>query len=286
MRSTVQEQWQRAGNLASSTHAGVFVYFDTSAIPMPPARESRSVDVRRTADVWYALPQITDGERCVVLVRVRSAAIAQLTPLRERSLLGPCAYYAAFGQPGPNVRRWLEATDYRGARQPDWDRPRAPAVDASAIYALGSEAGRCLTGSRAHCRKAIGGVPGDTTRIRVVDGNSSGEARGGRTIALGEASTRFLADAVRELGPSRFASFWSSNMSTDSAFLAASGVSLDQWTAQWLERSYGAPRSMRVVRARDLLWLAVALPLLVLIATGRRERVLTERFRLATGEAS
>jgi hypothetical protein len=111
MRSTVQEQWQRAGNLASSTHAGVFVYFDTSAIPMPPARESRSVDVRRTADVWYALPQITDGARCVVLVRVRSAAIAQLTPLRERSLLGPCAYYAAFGQPGPNVRRWLEATD-------------------------------------------------------------------------------------------------------------------------------------------------------------------------------
>jgi hypothetical protein len=98
---------------------------------------------------------------------------------------------------------------------------------------------------------------------------------------LGDASPRFLADAVRELGSDRFAQFWTSSAAIESAFAGAANVSLDDWTARWLERSYGKQHGRPAIRLPDLLWLTVLLPLFVLISAGRRERVLTERLRLA-----
>jgi hypothetical protein len=98
---------------------------------------------------------------------------------------------------------------------------------------------------------------------------------------LGDASSRFLADAVRELGSARFAQFWTSSAPLESAFAGAANVSLDEWTARWLEHSYGKRQRSPAIRMPEILWLVVLLPLLVVIAASKREWVLSERFRLA-----
>lgn len=282
MRAVAQAEWRRAGSQASPRHAAVFVYFDTSTIAGGATPNGhRTAELRRPADVWFALPEVTDGERCVVLVRVRVPSVAQITHLGERSLLGPCAYFAAFGKPGPSVHRWLEATNYRAARYPDWDRPRAPSVDVAAVYSLGPEAIRCRTGKSGGCATALRTTGASGVPSRVIDGNSSGDGGRRRTVLLGDASPRFLADAVREFGSDRFAQFWTSSAPIESAFAGAANVSLDEWTARWLERSYGKQQGPPAIRLPDLLWLAVLLPLFVLISAGKRERVLTERLRLA-----
>jgi hypothetical protein len=282
MRTIGVNEWRRTGNRAPANHAAVFVYFDTSTIAGAGSPNNpRTAELRRPVDVWYALPEATDGERCVVLVRIRDSTVAQLTDLGERSLLGPCAYFAAFGKPGRAVHQWLEATNYRGIRVPDWDMARAPTIDEASLYTLTPEARWCLTGKPGGCARALNrhAVPGPATR--VVDGNTSGEASRHRTLRLGDASPRFLADAVRELGAPRFAQFWTSSAPLDSAFAGAASMPLDDWTAHWLERSYGKPKRLAVVRDQDILWFAILIPVLMLVAAGRRERVLVDRFRVS-----
>ena len=286
MRTVVQNEWHRVGSSASASHATVFVYYDTSTFAgIASPNNRRTAEVRRPADVWFALPQITDGERCVVLVRVRATTVAEVKHLSERSVLGPCAYFAAFGKPGTAVRRWLDATNYRAALLPDWDKPRAPVVDPSAIYTLDTEASRCLTGDRRGCADALG-MNALTAGSGTVGGNSLGEGSRGRALVLGEAAPRLLADAAREYGLTRFARFWTSNAPLDSAFAGAAGVSLTEWTGQWLEGTYGKPQRSRSVQLHELFWLAVLIPVLLLIAAGRRERVLAERLELAPASPS
>ena len=86
-----------------------------------------------------------------------------------------------------------------------------------------------------------------------------------------------LADAVHDLGPERFARFWRSDASTAEAFEAAAGIPLEVWTRRWLVRTYGDARGDPVPRPADLLWLAAALPALLVIAARPRERLLVER---------
>jgi hypothetical protein len=287
VRTVAQNEWRRVGDGASASQAAVFVYFDTSSIPGAAVpNQRRLVEPRRPADVWYALPEITDGERCVVLVRVRTAAPAQLAHLRERSLLGPCAFFAAFGKPGRAVHQWLEATGYRAASLPDWDKPHAPNADAGAIYALQPEASRCLTGQAGACAAAV--RVGATSRpvTRIVSGNSIGEGSSGKALLLGEASPRFLADAVREFGRPRFARVWTSDAPLDSAFAGALNVSLTEWTTRWLARSYGSPQRVSVIRRQDLIWATLLIPVLIVIAARKRERVLVEWVRLIPGTAT
>ena len=281
MRTVAENEWHRAGDSASASSASVFIYFDTSAIAGASSPNNRrALEVRRPADVWYALPEITDGERCVVLVRVRTTTVADLTPLGERSLLGPCAFFAAFGKPGAAVRQWLDATRYRAAYFPDWDRPRVPSADPAAFYTLDPEASRCLTDRPGGCAAALGRNAPAGSPTRFVAGNSPGEGSRRSALRLGDGAPRFLADAVRELGHSRFAQFWTSAAPLDSAFASAAHGSLDEWAARWLERSYGKPQRLPAVRLQELLGVAVVMPVLMLVAAGRRERVLSERFRL------
>ena len=287
MRTIANDQWRRVSNDASAEHAAVFVYFDTSTIAGAASPNNRrTAEPRRPADVWYALPEVTDGERCIVLVRVRVSAVAQLTQIGEHSLLGPCAYFAAFGKPGPAVHQWLEATNYRATRVADWDRPRAVATDESALYTLDAEASRCLAREPRACARALRRAAATGVPTSAVDGNTLGEGSRHRTLILGDASPRFLADVVRDLGSLRFAQFWASSAPLDSAFADVAHVPLDEWTAQWLERSYGKPQGLAEIQLRDVLWLVVVLPLLVSLGAGRRERVLVERLRVSPTSSS
>jgi hypothetical protein len=95
-----------------------------------------------------------------------------------------------------------------------------------------------------------------------------------RSTTFGIAEDQLLADAARSLGAERFRQFWRASAAPDTAFLAAAGVGLDEWTQQWLSRTYGAAPSRPSVRTRDVFWLAIAAPLTLLIAARPRQRIL------------
>lgn len=296
VRAVARDQWARLGPGASSAHAELFVYFDSSDVPTPVGeprgrRSGRALESRRAVDVWFALPEATDGSRCVALVRLRTLDPTQVERLRTRSLLGPCGFYAAFGAPSVGVRAWLSATDFRAARYTDWDIARAPATDTRMIYWLGSEAARCLTTGGESCLSALRldrGLPAGAShaappapdRALVID-DAPGPRPESQRLSLGDGESHLLADMVRDLGRDRFALFWSAPSPTPvTAFAIASDVGIDTWTRHWLARTYGPPPARPGLRAGELAWLAVALPCLVAAAGRRRDRVLVERLRV------
>jgi hypothetical protein len=289
VRAIVAEQWAALGPRASAAHAQVFVYVDGTTIPRASnaGDQSRALEGRALIDVTFALPDATDGAHCVALVRLRGSSPAHVAALRNQPLLGVCGFFAAFGLPGAGVRSWLATTHYRFARRSDWVVARAPAVDATALYALSDAGGRCLTGEAGGCLEALrvsdSSSPSGPTpagiEVRVIDPSSptyDGVANS-RSAALGGAEDELLADAVRAIGPDRFARFWASSSRPDAAYLAASGVSLESWTQQWLTRTYGTVGQRPTVRLSEFMWLAIAMPFVLFVAARPRERILADR---------
>lgn len=199
-------------------------------------------------EVTYVLPEGTDGRTCLVLV-TRNAS-------RSRSgigLLGPCAFYAAFGHPGAGVRRWLQAVSYSPALESDWRGPRPTGrsedlelldfvsearqwglqevVFGRAYGGMSYTAGGCAAGRLARCAELADRLAPPYARAQP--------GRGIRAAVV----TRFwwtddgnwmLADLTREMGRERFATFWGSPLPRDSAFRAAFGMSLEEWMQRWL----------------------------------------------------
>ena len=290
VRQVANEQWTALGPFASGSNAQIFVYVDSTTIPRAAVvRGVRPLDPRRLVDVAFALPDATDGAHCVTLVRLRGVSPAHVEALRRQSLVGVCGFFAAFGMPGPGVRAWLAATGYRAARRSDWHVARATAVDAARVYGLGDAGSRCLTSQPGACVEALGAADAaprpDLRTLRFYDWAiggtlpSTASALGAPAGALGDFEPEVLVSAVRELGADRFGKFWRSPGSPAAAFQSAFGTSLDSWTHAWVERTYGSIEGRPTIRLRDVVWLALALPLLVVVAAARhRERVLSERF--------
>jgi hypothetical protein len=286
-RRVAAEQWAALGTPVSGTHAQVFVYLDTTTIPRAADSTARRrvLEPARFADVAFALPGATDNRRCVALVRLRGVSPAHVAALHSQSLIGVCGFFGAFGLPGAEIGRWLAATGYRVARRSDWSVARAPATDASSLYGLSEPAGRCLTGHRDGCSKALRlgvgasafGRPPENRLAWVLDVAQPPNAAGASTVpSLGDAEGQFLADAVRAVGHERFARFWQASAKPGAAFEGATGVSFEEWTKRWLARTYGAPSARPGVHVGDLVWLASLAPFALLIAVRRRERVLLD----------
>ena len=286
MREVVAEQLSTLGTTASGSHAEVFVYVDST--PLPRADDSsatrRALEPRRLVDVAFALPEATDGQRCVTLIRLRGVSPAHVRALRSQPLIGVCGFYAVFGLPGAPMREWLAATSYRFARRSDWSAPRAPAIDATSRYTLGEAAGRCLTGESIGCAEALrvgessmtpARPPGD--RLASVLDAALPSGPGAPTRTLGDAEGQLLADAVRAVGPERFVRFWQSGSTPQAAFVSVSGVTLELWTQRWLARTYGAAPPPPAPGLRDMIWLVSVAPVLLVVAARPRHRVLAER---------
>jgi len=266
-RAIAQREWARLGPGASDANAEIFIYVDSTTIPRATGTTSSRVVIepRRLVDIGFALPEATDGKRCVTLVRLRGTTEAHRDALRHASLGGVCGFFAAFGLPGAGIGRWLSSTGYAFARQNDWDVARAPSVDSRAIYGLSVGGSRCLTGKPNACAGALRGAM-----------NGLANSPGQRPAAIGEAEGRLLADMVRDLGPERFARFWRADTTPDAAFATAAGTSLEPWMQGWLSRTYGAAPESPALQVPDVLWLAAATPVLLLVAARRRERILGE----------
>ena len=209
----------------------------------------------------YLLPEATGGG-CVVVVDLGRWLRSAQMPRVLRRALGPCAYYHAFGPPGPHVRAWLERTGFQTAQEADWeDTDRAVAArrrgdplvpegrDFQRVmaavwerpYLETLEQTGCAAGRLAKCLRALDTPEGWFARQRRWPRL---EAAGGFVrpgpLAPWWASEPgyFLADLVRDQGRERFARFWQSPLPVDSAFAATFGMPLelerrsDRWTAR------------------------------------------------------
>ena len=214
------------------------------------------------------LPRATDGRTCVTLYDLGPASIALLndgatpqavvdhtlrpdwrsgvTPLAR----GPCAFFARFGLPGPHVEAWLEKWRYSFASLADWDRAKREEVNEALVenpfawllrwYGLNAQA--CSAGRPDRCRQALMGEPVDNY---YQSGRWTAVQEGGWLFrdafsnVFGPATSHFLSDVARDVGPERFEEFWTSDLPVEQAFASVVGKDIGEWTAEWMTSRVG-----------------------------------------------
>jgi hypothetical protein len=257
---------------------------DTLAPPDLPGALPRGIELA------YLLPQATDRRTCLVIATLGRDAIGTLRGgmtadsllrrgLRSRwidqgslgELLGPCAFYGAFGSPGKGLAGWLQSTDYVPAldaayfvggaappppppepvTSPAWWRQRW-AMD------LRPDLEACASGQPERCRRAVL-APSEpwslwyAPQFRIgaelsVPGLPNLGRLGRAAIqALDVLEAEFLDDLLGEIGPQRFAVLWRSDEPLEQAFARVVGQPLGTWTMRWVQRRLGkAPRGPTV----------------------------------------
>lgn len=220
----------------------------------------------------YVLPRGAD-DRCVVIVHVHEplsprrapAAIWRSEGGAER-LAGPCAFYRAFGIPGPQVDTWLRTRGWAFAGAGSWSEG-ARAIDLAAYEgwqyrspftgvvgmtslphfgALGVDGVQCVAAQLDACGHAVLERRGFGGPL-LVDGSVlwhsypsfDWEPWGPRNGAFGAREFSLLADMVRTVGRDRFARFWTSTLPVPAGFEQAAGEPLSRWTARWAVAQYG-----------------------------------------------
>lgn len=242
------------------TGVDVFFAFDTARFERGVMRGPvYGVDAR------YGLPQAT-GERCRVYARMGGmpSAAAGVRDLQSQAavehLLGPCAYYAAFGQPGPRVREWLIAGGWRYTidgswTSTTWRSTRLSQRDQSifkgpslALYWLNPRTGgfRCSKGEADQCELASRSFPAVRGSARAVGDATVGTNVGSRRwiqSGLGDRGSELLADVVRTIGREKFEAFWTSPDSVHVAFEKATGRRWTAYLSGWMKEKYGTIES-------------------------------------------
>jgi hypothetical protein len=244
----------RSGRSGNAGRVDVFVINDTS-------RSVRGVSrMLSTTEVRYEMPTVP-GTRCHVYVRtgtnrafIRRVLMYEIT---SQQLLGPCAYFAAFGEPGPLVRQWMDSVGWLYSLEGSWTvapviadrrddddgifKGPSPAIGALNVLAGGSQ---CIKGDLDVCERAIGMTTPFTSRARMrLAGGTYSQALGYRRFSnagLGMLAGEFLADATRELGRDRFKAFWTSPDSVNVAFQKVTGQRWGAFVRQWMISRYGA----------------------------------------------
>jgi len=263
-----------AWSVVAPAHSGVVVavaaIVDTTRVGSDgvPRRHSGT-----TSRVSYFLPHSTDGRTCLVLVsfgsrdimRVFNGDLGQVRLFKE-TLLGPCAFYGAFGIPAPQVREWLEAHRYSVAKVAGWSAPSvwpearsrtwwiirsSEAKERGFLPALSFDLLACGGGDPAGCRSAVlsdvaaANLEVDPWSYRVL---LASQMRGVvRTDLIDylrySPIDPLLSDMAFELGRDRFTDFWTATLPVDSAFARAAGISLDAWMLRWVRDRFGAWRT-------------------------------------------
>lgn len=236
--------WGRLGLGAPKISVGVVAAFGAPNPDRGQPSMPRSMTV-------YLLPDSSDRSTCLVFLQgfqwaQRLQALPR--PMRRdprfeafmQNALGPCAYYAAFGAPGREIRQWLDARRFDLALYPRWEQ--APDSNANdylvterhqpwfwfEVYQYPPDAIGCLAGREADCRAAVLAGAGTTEPpSRIV----TTERWWWHQPLLG--GEHYLADAVRSLGPERFRRFWSSELPVDTALAEAFRMPVGKWTRAW-----------------------------------------------------
>jgi hypothetical protein len=207
----------------------------------------------RNRGYWpkYVLPAVLDGRTCAVSLTLdwnvrwlrNPGAIERGTSLQPWLLdaMGPCLYYAAFGQPGPHIAAWLEERSFQIANSADWNAAPRPVTlqDDPRMWEvlfsdMSFDALACTGGQVPRCRNAVEHTNNlETFRVRPNAARITGvtqRAFWSRNFAQDD---HYLESLVHEMGRDRFARFWRSPAPVDSAFLSAFEQPIERWTAQW-----------------------------------------------------
>jgi hypothetical protein len=265
--------------------------------------------IRRMAtQVDYVLPRST-SERCVAVVHVGADATSKRqlnalpTDAAAQRLLGPCAYYQAFGLPGRQVDEWLRTRGWAFAGDGSWAQaaPRAELVPRDIwagpwsveravvaqttlpfLYDMRLDGTQCAAGERDACTRTL--LERQNYRMPAMfNGNIlfnsftalNADPSWYPRRAFGRRETSLLADMVRTMGREHFASFWRSSEPVPVAFERAAGQPIAQWATRWAVGTYGtvAPRGPSVGIATALVSIAVmALTLLVGVVVSERRQ--------------
>jgi hypothetical protein len=283
--TALDSAWGRLGLGVTKISVGVVASFGaTTPDQLRPS-------LPRTMTV-YLLPDSSDRSTCLVFMQgyywarglqalPRSAPHDARFEAFLQNVLGPCAYYAAFGAPGREIWRWLGARRFDLALYPRWGR--APGDSANSdlvtarhqpwywyeVYQYPPEAIGCLAGRPAACEAAVlAGAGGTEAPARIV----STERWWWRQALFG--ADYYLADAVRTLGHERFRRLWGSELPVDSALAEAFRKPVGEWTRDW---QAGVAPPIRLGPATSLgstllgLLLAAAALALVARTVSRRE---------------
>lgn len=231
-------------------------------------------------DLWTAalapevvLPDQTDGRTCLVVLPaiLQHGMESQTTQgwwrrnLRRQVewAVAPCVLRAALGQPGPEIARWLAARGYDLASSIGWAVGGNAGVEYQGLwderFALeqtgmpqlmlrlvgelpaayqSTAAARCAADVPGYCADLVTALPGrprgsgPMIRLRSLDW--------GRSNAFSAYAESFLSDLIEERGLEKFRRFWTSASPVNAAFSAAYGMSLDDWTQDWVRRSVGS----------------------------------------------
>jgi hypothetical protein len=244
--------WRRLG--LGVTKVSVGVALDVEGTRPPASGERPKQPYGRPA---YLLPDSTDRATCVVLMPVAlwiRRALAQEPAARDSQLvdwlkggLGPCAFYAAYGNPGAPVGRWLAGRRYDIALYPDLDGQRSepslgwPLMNPrhqrwywDEVYSASLTAVACLAGRPDACRAAVLEGADDYGTAPLPRGVAP-EPQWWRRARLLH-SYRYLADVAGDVGHDRFSRFWNSTLPVDTALAAALKAPVGEWTERWQRR--------------------------------------------------
>ncbi len=234
---------------------------------------------RGTLTSFAVLPGAEAGERCTVVhIPSRGDTIlsrfwaADWRRLPWNGAVGACWYLSEFGQPGPRIRAWLDARywdvasglpPYRRFFEPRDDAPGSSSMlnrvfgDLRGLFYRESVTLEACANRRPElCEAALlrtpyrpgqfpAGVVG-SWRALVY----SGQGNGAWMFEMPRYATgSLLALMVDDLGPTRFAEFWTSTAPVAEAFAATAGMSLGEWyrlqlRSQLKDAGYPDPRRL------------------------------------------
>ena len=241
--------------------------------PTSDSAGGSALRARRPFDVSWLLPDSTRAT-CLTVVRLNRDDVSNLLIATGTSLLGPCAFVARFGRPGPHVERWLRATEYAFAAYAAWsntglwttrtDETPYPKRSLTAAQA------QCVMGHGVRCRSllAIDSMPTATPESHFTPVTFRDFSMGGPR--LGRYERLFLSDMARDLGPDQFGAFWRSQQPVAAAYTSATGRALEADASAWLRRFYDGSPGGPTVPAATLGAFAAALLVAGLTTIRRR----------------
>ncbi len=162
-------------------------------------------------------------------------------------LLGPCTWYVRFGNPGPQVERWLEGggfgfmagstplpttRDFKWARRSFFGFPSIGSTQPVQVD-------QCLAGKTEACEQlflqpTLGSVrlTWHADDVRSSPSVATERSNGATTF---DSSERYMfAELEAAFGADAVARFWMSDLPVDQAFSNAFGLRPGEWVVRWL----------------------------------------------------
>ena len=246
-RRIAAAQGERDGRVG---RVDVVVVSDTPRVVRGVTRYLGSPEVR------YQFPE-RPNDRCRVFIRTFHPSNTRNSWEAERApqhLLGPCGFYAAFGEPGPAIRQWITSVGWQYMIEGSWtnasSRIQLPEDErlfkgpdpATRLLNVESGATECMKGNLDLCERMVTIRPPSRWRGPLVGAGTYAISLGQNRYypgAIGYEAGELMSDAVRELGRERFKAFWASTEPVAVAYEKASGERWGAFLQRWMISHYG-----------------------------------------------